>query len=168
MFVLCLCRGLHTFKVQKQKMPKKMWLEHKKKSIVESSSTMMYAYVTSFHWWLFYVTQRLSLLQAAESRRTDFVFVPNTHIVFSLAHAGYQRDPHVHTVPEISNSTFSAICLCECVSAELTFKGNLHVWTMNLLRHLILKHMCAHCQSMGPLTLSTQQICHCKHFKIKT
>lgn len=62
------------------------------------------------------------MLQAAESRQRDFGSVPNIHILFSLAYAGYRREPRIHIVPEISNSTFSAICLCECVSTELTFK----------------------------------------------
>lgn len=68
------------------------------------------------------VIKRLSLLQAAESRRIDFGSVPNVHILFSLAYAVYRREPHIHIVPEISDSTFSAICLCECVSTELNLK----------------------------------------------
>lgn len=62
------------------------------------------------------MSKRLSLLQAAESKPIDFGSVPNIHIRFSLAYTACQQEPRVRIVPEMSDSTFSAIRLCECVS----------------------------------------------------
>ena len=67
------------------------------------------------------------MLQAAESRRVDFGSVPNVHILFSLAYAVNQPEPHTHIVPEISNSTFSAICVSKGKSTPLNHKPTEHI-----------------------------------------
>lgn len=94
-------------------------------------------------WLVFSAIKSLSLLQAAESKLIDFGLGPNVHILFSLAYTVYQPEPHIYIVTEISNSMFSAICLCECVSTELTLK---EIYTSEPWIYLtVLKHVCVRC-----------------------
>lgn len=147
-----------------------MWLSTRKKKALLSTVTLLYESMGLVRR-VSSVVKRLSLLQAAESRQIDFGSVPNVHILFSLAYTVYRREPRVHIVPEINNSMFSAICLCERVSTELNLK---EIYTMDLLNasHKS-KCVCVHCSCLQCRKEMSEWIflnraSSCKHFHRKT